>query len=275
MKQQGRRAGVAAALAATGAVVLGGASEAKIKALPSADSQFRKGATRLAKSIVAKPKYVVRGRFSMLPPGGRPVAISTSKLGGFPRHGKSFGILTSGDARFAGRKNKEEDLGRGAGGPFVRGTRDTVIYRIDLRVPRKANCLSFRFRFLTEEFPEFVDSRYNDAFIAELDTSSWDARSNRDPTIEAPDNFATDAQGNHISVNATGDTSVSRARAKGTTYDGATRVLRASTPITPGRHELYLSIFDQGDRQFDSAVFIDKLTLRDSPQCDTGVAVDQ
>jgi hypothetical protein len=38
-------------------------------------------------------------------------------------------------------------------------------------------------------------------------------------------------------------------------------VLRASTPATPGSHSLYLSIFDQGDNVYDSAVFVDRLTV--------------
>jgi hypothetical protein len=275
MSQRPSRVAVGITVAVTSALVAGGSADAKIKALPSADSQFRKGATRLAKSIAAKPKQVIRGRFAMLPPGGRPAAISTSKLGGFPRVGKSFGILSNGDARFARRKDKEGDLGRGAGGPFVRGTRDTVIYRIDLRVPKKASCLSIRFRFLTEEFPEYVGDQFNDGFIAELDTSSWQATSNEDPTIVAPDNFATDSIGNLISVNAAGESSLTAENAKGTTYDGATRVLRASTPVKPGRRQLYLSIFDQGDRQYDSAVFLDNLTLDDTAPCNTGVVVDE
>ena len=50
-----------------------------------------------------------------------------------------------------------------------------------------------RFKFLSEEFPEFVNDVYNDAFIAELDESSWDASGKQDPTITAPNNFASDA----------------------------------------------------------------------------------
>lgn len=65
-----------------------------------------------------------------------------------------------------------------------------------------------------------------------------------------------------------------RFRAKGTTYDGATRLLRASTRITPGRHHLYLSIFDQGDRSYDSAVFLDQLVVGQRQACRTGVRAD-
>jgi len=54
------------------------------------------------------------------------------------------------------------------GGVKTRCARDVTIWRIRVKVPKGANCLSFRFEFLSEEFPEFVGSEYNDAFIAEL-----------------------------------------------------------------------------------------------------------
>ena len=59
-----------------------------------------------------------------------------------------------------------------------------------------------------------------------------------------------------------------------TTHDGATRLLRASTPVSPGRRILYLSIFDQGDRQYDSAVFLDRLTLDNRKPCKSGEVKD-
>ena len=143
--------------------------------------------------------------------------------------------------------------------------------RVDLRVPSGANCLSFDFRFLSEEYPEFVGDLFNDAFVAELGRSTWTAGTKDDPEITAPDNFARDIQGNPIRVNRVGDTTMTAARAKGTTYDGATRRLRASTPIRPGNRRLYLSIFDQGDRIYDSAVFVDNLRTSRASKCRTGV----
>jgi hypothetical protein len=251
-----------------------GTAEAKISALPSIDSQFRKGATRIAKSIADNPKQVVRGRFSIIPPGGRPAALATTKLAGFPRDGKSYAIFSTGDARDASKKNSSDHRSRGNGGPFIRGTRDTLIFRVDLRVPKSASCLSVRFRFLTEEFPEFVGTEFNDAFIAELGDSTWDATSNENPAIIAPDDFALDPNKHLVSVNGAGPAAVDSASAKGTTYDGATGILRASTPIEPGRRTLYLSIFDQGDRQYDSSVFLDHLTLDDRTPCQPGVVSD-
>ena len=212
--------------------------------------------------------------FSAVPPSGKADAVSTTALAGFPRKGPSFAILTTGHADYAALPNTSPKTGAEAGGPAIRGARDVTIMRIDLRIPAGANCLSFRFRFLSEEFPEFVHSSFNDAFIAELDRSTWDASSKTNPTITAPHNFATDTKGNPIRVNAVGDASVMRFRAKGTTYDGATRLLRASTRITPGRHHLYLSIFDQGDRSYDSVVFLDQLVVGQRQACRTGVRAD-
>ena len=273
----GRRWKQAAAVTAVAAVGASAApASAKITALPSVDSQFRRGATQLARSIAVRPRQVVRGRFSLIPPGGRPAALSTTKLADFPRSGSSYAIFSNGDARLAGRPNNSGELSRGNGGPFVRGTRDTLIFRIDLRVPENASCLSFSFRFLSEEFPEYVESEFNDAFIAELGSSSWNAASNEDPTIIAPRNFALDPNNRLISINRAGAFSVDAISARGTTYHGATGVLRASTPIRPGRRTLYLSIFDQGDRQYDSSVFVDRLRLHNPPSgsCQPGAVSD-
>ena len=134
-----------------------------------------------------------------------------------------------------------------------------TVLRVDLQVPATVNCLvGLDFRFLSEEYPEFVGTRYNDAFIAELDKSTW---STSGSTILAPDNFAFDPTGAAITVNAAGTTSMTAFDAGGTTFDGATPVLTAATPLAPGSHSLYLSIFDQGDSAYDSAVIVDNLRM--------------
>jgi Bacterial Ig-like domain (group 1) len=133
-----------------------------------------------------------------------------------------------------------------------------TILQTDLLVQPGANCLTFDFKFFSEEFQEFVGTQFNDAFIAELDTSNWTTSGS---TISAPNNFAFDPVGNVISINAAGVTSMTAANALGTTYDGATPLLSASTQVTPGAHSLYLSIFDQGDQIYDSAVFLDNLRV--------------
>ena len=119
-----------------------------------------------------------------------------------------------------------------------------------------------------------MGSQYNDAFIAELDSSTWTTSGS---TISAPNNIAFDSAGNVVSVNAVGLGGFSAANATGTTYDGATKELSAAEQVTPGAHSLYLSIFDQGDRVLDSAAFVDNLRVGWVPdpatQCKPGAVV--
>jgi hypothetical protein len=210
--------------------------------------------------------------FIIVPPQGNPAGFSDRKIAKFPTRGSHFAVLSSGNAKAATRKNKSDSLSYNNRGPVVRGTRDAVMLRVKFRVPKGRNCLSFEFKFLSEEFPEFVNSEFNDAFIAELDGTTWDSERN-DPVIESPRNFAKDSNGNPIRVNTVGNAAVKARHARGTTYDAATRALRAQRRVKPGMHTLYLSIFDQGDRQYDSAVFVDGLKFRNRASCKTGVVV--
>ena len=263
-----------ALLAFGGAGIAVAKSKSKGKIVADSGRSARVAAEKIERSIVSK-RVSPSAAFAARPPYGRVAAVSTKPLAGFPRSGRSFMILSTGNATSAGDKNSSGSTSQSAGGPTIRGARDVTIFRINVMAPKKANCLSFRFRFLTEEFPEFVNQEFNDAFIAELDQTTWSSNTIGSPDITAPRNFAVGEQGRRISVNGVGATSVSAAEAKGTTYDGATRILRASTPITPGQHRLYLSIFDQGDRQYDSSVFVDRLTVGRNSSCKSGAVQDQ
>ena len=228
-------------------------------------------AKKLAKAIVAKRSLLKGARFVRRPSQGSPTAISTTKLAGFPRQRRSFGVLSTGDATLLTAANEQDDLSTdNAGAPYRGAAVDAVVLRIDLKAPPRANCLSFAFRFLSEEYDEFVDTEFNDAFVAEVGRSTW--RSDpADPRIRAPRNFARDRRRVPISVNGTGDFSVTPQGATGTTYDGATRTLRARKRVKPGRRvKLFLSIFDQGDHQYDSSVAVDRLTIDRRKRCRTG-----
>jgi hypothetical protein len=204
-------------------------------------------ASDLANAIAQDPSIITGASFVALPPLGSPNAVSTTSLTSFPTLGPSYAIMTSGDATLADDPNASGTSGADDNGDNVRGGSnwDVTILRIDLTVPEGANCLSFDFQFLSDEYPESVGTPFDDAFIAELDNSTWTAS---DTVITAPDDFALDPNGDVVSINTTGATSMTAADASGTTYDGATPLFTASTPVTPGPHSLYLSIFDQGDR---------------------------
>ncbi|HEY7121664.1 MAG TPA: choice-of-anchor L domain-containing protein, partial [Solirubrobacterales bacterium] len=207
--------------------------------------------------------------------GELPNATSTTALGGFPESGSTdFGLMTSGDPLLAPNPNTEEDSGLELGGGNVRGDSDLDVSILDLtlNVPATTNsCLKFDFRFLSEEYPEFVGDIYNDAFIAELDTSDW---STEGSDITGAQNFAKDPLGNPITINATGPATVSAVNSAGTTYDAGTqRITAAHTlPSSAGTHHLFLSIFDQGDESLDSAAFVDNVRVVSDASCTNGVA---
>ena len=192
--------------------------------------------------------------------GPCPTGIGDSALAGFPTAGGSYGIITSGDANLADDANVDVGSGEAwfqTGTPIAGNVWDQQVLRVDLPAAT-GNCLAFDFRFLSEEFPEFVIEGYNDAFVAQLDT--WNV--SVDPgaqKVNAPGDFAAGA-GDSISVDAAGPSSMNAAEAAGTTYDGATLRLIARASVAPGSvHSLYLTMFDQGDSILDSAVFVDNI----------------
>lgn len=233
------------------------------------------GALALASAITSDPALVTGASFVSVPPTGSPHAVADA-LDDFPTNGEGFAILTTGLAAFADDPDSSESTGVSLGGTPVRGAndRDVTILKIDLDLPvaGEGNCLQVDFAFYSDEYHEYVGTQFNDAFIAELDSSTWTTTTA--PSISAPDNFAFGPNGEPITINAVGDTAMTEAESAGTTYDGGTPLLTASTPATPGTHALYLSIFDQGDNIYDSAAFVDDLRFFhvDDPaqDCKTG-----
>ena len=189
-----------------------------------------------------------------------PTAIADSFIGGFPTEGTTYGIFTTGNAALADDPNTAGNTGEGwfTSNPAM-GAKvfDWNTYRFDL-VAATTSCLAFDFKFYSDEFPEFVGSQFNDAFIAQLGSPAVTV----DPVtgaINAPGNFAAGA-GDMISVNESGPSATSAEAAFGTTYDGATALLTARVPVAPGAtNSLFLTLFDQGDSAYDSAVFLDNI----------------
>jgi hypothetical protein len=172
-----------------------------------------------------------------------------------PPSGGSSALLTSGDVANAPGPNDLTGAGTDNDTQF-RGAIDVSVLRLELQVPAGANCLSFEVAFQSEEYPEFVNQSFNDGFLAELDTSDWVVNGS---TIDAPHNFALDGAGGIISVNGSFFEPGRVITDTGAQYDGSTPRLTVQTPVTPGPHVLYLSIFDAGDGILDSGAFVDRL----------------
>lgn len=125
---------------------------------------------------------------------------------------------------------------------------DKAILTLNIPVPSlksgiKASSVSFDFTFLSEEYPEFVGSQYNDYFSLKING------------VEA----ARDTSGKPISVNNNFFTSAFSP--VGTIFDGQTPPLTASVGIATGASHVQavLEIADVGDGIYDSAVFLNNL----------------
>lgn len=240
------------------------------------------GAPALAVAqAMATPSFSLTGAsYLTAPPQGDTGGVGDSTLTGFPTEGSTFGVLSSGEVGTIQAPGTFSSTNLGGGAYRGNTDRDVTILKVDFTVPSGSNCLSFDFRFLSEEYPVFVGGTVNDAFIAELDTSTWTTENN---AISAPDNFAFDAAGEVVSINSTGVGGMTAANGAGTAFDGAggtdgdlnggaTVRLSASTQVTPGSHSVYFSIFDQGDYIYDSAVFLDNLVVGFTPDPDVDCA---
>jgi len=199
------------------------------------------------------------------------VGVGQGALGRYmPTSGADFGIITTGSIDVIDTTNDSSSAGAN-NDVNINGVHDLTTLRIGINVPTGAKCLRFDSVFYSEEFPEYVGSSFNDAFFATVDSNTWsyDAYANE---LNAPANFAFDNHGSPLTVNSAAfvdDTDT------GLEYDGSTQLLSSATPITPGDHAIYLSIFDAGDGVWDSAAFIDNLrtTTETGSKCASGTTL--
>jgi hypothetical protein len=269
-RTRARCRGRCAAIAAGAVVALGVASSPATAApaiTPTNDPAV------IAQAILDDPGTLTGAAFTTRPTNDEadpaPTAATftpepATLFGGFPLSGTDAGLLTSGDTTVIAGDPLTQPDAEWTDDPTVETLRgasvhDATTLRIDVSVPGGTNCLALSYRFLSEEFPEFVGSQFNDAFIAELDNSTW--TTDLEANLVVPDDFATKAGGKPVSVNGVGPTSVAEAEAAGTVFDAATGLVTTKTPVTPGAHHVFLSIFDQSDHIYDSAVMLDRLAF--------------
>jgi hypothetical protein len=196
----------------------------------------------------------------------------------FPRDGTSYLVLSTGDATQADQADQPgafpsfDYLGAT---PRSRGDSAFDVSSFDLTFNSAAGgpvtgCFGFDFRFLSEEYPTRLASPFTDTLVAEVDNATaWSAVGGE---IRAPDNFASLPGGQPVTVKSTGAGTMSPAEAAGTPYGAATTLLHAQMPLaSQATHVFHLSLFDHGDHVYDSAVFVDNLSLTQPNVCTRGV----
>jgi parallel beta-helix repeat protein len=169
-----------------------------------------------------------------------------------PTEGDTFVMLSTGNAQpedfdqYEGWIGTPDDLlsldngNPGGTGPLGGEAYDIVTLHLTLRAPDWAKSLSFDFQFMSEEYPEFVGSDFNDFFSCLLNGT----------------NIAFDTEGNIINVNNNFfDNTTTPA---GTVFDGTTVLLTSKAAVTGGATiELDFIVGDVGDPILDTAVFLD------------------
>jgi hypothetical protein len=261
---------VAAALLGVAAVPAG----ATITPLSSHTDAQLSGAMRLVLNggtfpISGANFYLNAQQQPTVPPKGNPVAVGDNMASpdpAFPRDGTAYLLLSTGDADQADDADQagvpfpsSNDIGGAVPG---RGTSAFDVTAVQLPFPTvdpasgasRSACVSFDFRFLSEEHPGSADRVPDDAFVAELDSSTWTAN----PGVAAPTNFASSPNGQPLTIRS-GGAPMSPVAAAGTSYAAATGLLHAQVFVPAGQasHSLILSLFDYGDSTRDSAVFLD------------------
>ncbi|WP_299296453.1 choice-of-anchor L domain-containing protein [uncultured Tateyamaria sp.] len=171
------------------------------------------------------------------------LVLSDSALAGFSTEiSPAFLVLSSGIAGDVTQPNTGGSQGTDIGASGV--TDDTVTVSFSFTVPEGFTSFSFSFSFLSEEFPEFVGSQFNDFFSVTVDGTE----------------VAIDTNGNPISVN--NDFFSDTLTPTGTFFDGQTPPLQITTEVEAGAEvNLVLSLGDVGDGIYDSAAFIGDFTL--------------
>jgi hypothetical protein len=213
--------------------------------------------------------------------------VADTALSFFPVQGDSFVILSTGLATSADDPdtNNEETFGEGGfmddvsteltGLNNSQGN-DLVQLTLVLTPPPDKISLSFDFAFYSEEFPDWVNSHFNDVFVAELGAEPFSSDIQIDGiNVTVPANIAFDPNGDLISVNAAfGFDPANPNPDTDTTYDGTSGLLRATgclpAELPTGNVTLILSITDLGDAILDSAVFLDNFQWGNPEECGSG-----
>jgi len=153
----------------------------------------------------------------------------------------SSGIASQMDTLANTSGSQGTDLGDGG------ATGDTATISFSLSVPASSQQQKFKFDFifLSDEYPEYVGSQYNDFFTATVNGT----------------NIALDQVGNVVSVNnVLFDGSLATT---GTFFDGRTSMLTATYTIPDGVDTLNVvfSVGDVGDGIYDSGVIVDNVRI--------------
>ena len=227
----------------------------------------------VAKAMFADPGLVTQAE---LAPDGdtgpqtdpRAVLASSQGMAGFPTNGADFGMLSTGDAAVAHQPNDSPSTSTELDGLDTNAGADLAGLVFTFTSPPGANCMRIDVKLLSEEFPHYVGSEFNDFAAGNINNPAGPTVSGSDPSL--PGNFLFDgsAPPNELEINTSH--LIGAEAASGSTYNGATPILVAQTEVTPGApNVLRLWAGDVGDSVLDTTVFMDNVRVFADSPCPT------
>ena len=218
----------------------------------------------LARAMIEDESWVTGASFVTMPPNGNPNMVGRSPLAGFPRHGDTFALLTSGDAELAADADTSSSSGSDDGGPNVRGNTDfdVTILKVDLdRARGRELPLGSTSASVRRNTPSTRARRTTTRSSPSSTARTWTTTARRSPrqttspsTRPASRSRSTPRLHEHDRPNAAGTTTTARrALLQRLDTDHAGRALGVPLDLRPGRPDL------------DSAVFLDGSASAASP----------
>lgn len=220
---------------------------------------------------------------------------STFGPGNKPTAGSSMSAFSSGTARVSGESGYVAPNGTGynantsstpkyavpAAVGCSSGTAgyDSCGLKLVLKAPTNANSFGYNFDFFTSEYPEWLCTKFNDAYVAYYE-GSLNTAANKNISFDSASNpvsvnnglfsipgWPPPALGTNTFLNGTGFDGVCSNSHSGASYvlnsicGGSTGWLQTKAPVKPGETiTLIFNVWDTGDRQWDSTVLLDNFT---------------
>ena len=234
----------------------------------------------LARAIIANQSTYVSSSYSETSKDGDLQGIVLSSFGDFtPTNGSTFVLLSTGIAGANPVTTNQENPGNERGTWFKNRYSkpfDSAVLEIKLQVPPFMNYLHYDYQFFSAEYPEYVDSIYNDKFEVTVYSPSrgtskfvydiYECYKGGNFELDSHDLIGTGfdifaQSGNPGDVDIVDTTPRNPGADAGATVPAITQSGEIH-PISPGEIiTVTFSIIDVGDNQFDSAVLIDNLNF--------------
>jgi hypothetical protein len=174
-------------------------------------------------------------------------------------------ILTSGNANLAPGPNNNASAGssNGAAGNSILGGGTSNASTLKFDFTSSSSDLFFNFVFASEEYNEYVNTQFNDAFGFFVDGVNIALIPGTSTPIKI-NNVNLGSNSAYYVDNSPGSADIQ--------YDGFTTVLTASAlGLSAGTHTIEIAIADVGDSNYDSAVFLQAGTFSSTPTPTTQV----